>query len=707
MHFLKVVVTAPGMMLVAAALGVLGALTTAGALRALGAPAAQSASIAAEEHTTKDEHQRSAEIYGMKTTAASGSQRGEEIYYYKCWFCHNQYAKTGPPLKDLYKRPTLMVGGPVNDQTVADKIRGGGPAMPAYRHTLKEADIADLIGYFRSGKCCFEGDEPPPNPRYRGASVAQPVSAATRSRRSVLGGARGTVRTVKGDPLEGIMVQLVSLKTAIRTTVYSNEEGRYEFPLLETGLYTLRIARPLEFKPYVKESIRIEGATQLEAIVLRRVSETEVLPPTPDILAQLTGAEWMLNLPSNGEEKRTFSLTCGFGCHSYQQIFRTRYDENGWRLIVQRMLRGAGSPLINVRSVTSQTRGRAGRPIPEEEEIVIKWLARVRGPEAKDPPLHHFPLPRGASTRAVVTEYELPRGLLAPHDVHGDSKGNIWYTPHRSPYIGKLDPRTGAIKEYRVPDTPGALPGTHRVWVDKADIVWVSENWSHNLTRFDPRTEQFKQFAFETDDPLNSPGFSNFHMDSEGFVYETALRHVVRMDSRSGKVVQKFPFTRINSTYDNIVSFDDRYWSGGQTGTNLLGLLDRKTGQLWELETRTPVSSPARGGFDLQGNAWFGGRGGMLIRLDPKTQRITEYYPPIPFVTFYEAMPDKNGEVWAGALHAGRILRFNPRTERWIEYLMPEPYSHNRRTWIDNSTAPVTIWYVDHNGYLVRIQPLE
>ena len=39
--------------------------------------------------------------------------------------------------------------------------------------------------------------------------------------------------------------------------------------------------------------------------------------------------------------------------------------------------------------------------------------------------------------------------------------------------------------------------------------------------------------------------------------------------------------------------------------------------------------------------------------------------------------------------------------------MMPEPYAHDRRPWIDNSTNPVTVWYVDHNGYLVRIQPLE
>lgn len=660
-----------------------------------------SAQAAAAKGAARDEYQRSAEIYEMRTSAKSGPQRGEEIYYYKCWYCHNAYAKTAPLMKGIFDRPRLTSGEAVSQASVADKIRNGGAGMPAYRAALTDADVADLLGYFRSDKCCFEADAPPPNPRYRGTAAA--ISTA----RVGLGGARGAVRTARGEPLEGIMVQLVSPRTAIRTTVSTNAEGRFEFPVLEAGSYTLRIARPLEFKPYVKEPVTIGGATSLEDIVLERVSQTEVLPPTVEIAAQLTGAEWMLNLPSNGEEKRTFSLTCGFGCHSYQQIFRTRHDEAGWRAIVQRMTRGAGSPLINIRTLTPSTRGRAGRPLPEEEEIVIRWLARVRGPESKDAPFHHFPSPRGASTRVVVTEYELPRMLLAPHDVHGDSTGRIWYTPHRSPYIGALDPRTGIVKEYRVPDTPGSLPGTHRVWVDKDDVVWLSENWAHNLVRFDPKTEQFKVFPIETGSLPNSPGFSNFHMDSQGSVFETLFRNVVRIDSRTGKVVQKWPFTKLNSTYDNIVSHDDRYWAGGQTGSNLVGVLDTKTGKLVELETRTPVSSASRGGFDRDGNAWFGGRGGALVRLEPQTLRLTEYYPPIPFVTFYEALPDKNGEVWTAALHAGRFMRFNPRTERWIEYLMPEPYSHNRRTWIDNSTDPVTVWYVDHNGYMVRIQPLE
>ena len=70
-------------------------------------------------------------------------------------------------------------------------------------------------------------------------------------------------------------------------------------------------------------------------------------------------------------------------------------------------------------------------------------------------------------------------------------------------------------------------------------------------------------------------------------------------------------------------------------------------------------------------------------------------------------LPDARGEVWGTALHSGRFLRFNPESEQWTAYMLPEPFSHNRRTWIDNSTDPVTVWYVDHNGYMVRIQPLD
>jgi len=117
--------------------------------------------------------------------------------------------------------------------------------------------------------------------------------------------------------------------------------------------------------------------------------------------------------------------------------------------------------------------------------------------------------------------------------------------------------------------------------------------------------------------------------------------------------------------------------------------------------------SAARGGFDRNDNVWFRGRGGSIVELDTRQRKVREYWPPVATAEFYEATPDKNGEVWAVELHGAGFLRLNPRTDQWIEYGMPEPYAHDRRTWIDNSTHPIAVWYVDSQGYIVRIQPLD
>jgi len=109
--------------------------------------------------TPADPYQRSWDHFVFKASAKAGAQRGEELYYYKCWFCHNTFAKRAPYLKDIFKRDG------VTEQTIADKIRNGGPGMPSYKTTLDNAGIADLVAYLKT-RCCWEGEDPPPNPRY-------------------------------------------------------------------------------------------------------------------------------------------------------------------------------------------------------------------------------------------------------------------------------------------------------------------------------------------------------------------------------------------------------------------------------------------------------------------------------------------------------------------------------------------------------------
>jgi mono/diheme cytochrome c family protein len=138
-------------------------ITTAGGLVS---PALAQQAAPPRQPVVTDDYQRSLQTYQFRKAARSGPERGREIFYYKCWFCHNEFTKNAPQLAGLYQRGTLLSGLPVNDDTVKDRIRNGGAGMAAYKYTLSEADLNDLVSFVRE-KCCWDSDAPPLNPSYR------------------------------------------------------------------------------------------------------------------------------------------------------------------------------------------------------------------------------------------------------------------------------------------------------------------------------------------------------------------------------------------------------------------------------------------------------------------------------------------------------------------------------------------------------------
>ncbi len=668
-----------------------------------------------------DRFQRTYEVLQNNEVATSGVARGETIYFYKCWMCHQEVAAqgdlsglVGPSLHDLDQRS-------ITDDAIATKIRNGGQRMPAFRHTLTDADVADLVAYLRDPSCCYELLEPPYNPHYTAETHSWPVTSAVR------GGARGVVQLANGHPLEGIKVQLIA-PNAVRTTVFTDADGRYEFPALQTGSYTLRIATPLPYKAFVREDVSISGAPTLDPIVVALVPSAidpviirGALPPTLEVMSQMSGAEWLWNLPGTAEEKTTFVKSCGIGCHSYELIFRNRYDERSWRLIVERMKTGPqGGPGREI-----DPNSEAGTLLEGEIDMVTAWLAKVRGPDSQDMPVRMWKrTPRGAATRVVITEYEPNRRLLNLHDVCGDAQGRIWYTSHHAPQVGYLDPKTGIIKEYRLPDVNGRpTVDSHACRIDdKNGFVWFVQGPPQKppprvYFRLDMATEEI--VALTAIEAGLNPGLAPDGFLWQGRTGEDGIQEAVRLDPRTGEVVDSYPRPNTPSSYHHSVSDDGRFVSGGSpggAGNNAAWMLDVSTGTVYETFSHEQDHGAARGAFDPDGNAWFGGRAGPLVQIvneidEGKGIHTRLFWPPtplFPYTDFYTATPDKNGEVWGGVMHGRGFLRFNPKTDRWIVYENPEPSALNRFQWIDNSTTPPTIWYPDFlTQMFVRIQPLE
>src|SRR5580704_4387340 len=103
---------------------------------------------------SRDDLQRSYRTDHYLEVADSGTERGENIYWHKCWACHNKYQQAAPQLEGLFKQAALITGVPVNEENVSAHIKKGGPGMPSFGTTLSNSDVADVVAYLHSDKCC-------------------------------------------------------------------------------------------------------------------------------------------------------------------------------------------------------------------------------------------------------------------------------------------------------------------------------------------------------------------------------------------------------------------------------------------------------------------------------------------------------------------------------------------------------------------------
>ncbi len=107
-------------------------------------------------------------------------------------------------------------------------------------------------------------------------------------------------------------------------------------------------------------------------------------------------------------------------------------------------------------------------------------------------PVKHAPGAVLLSGPATVTikEWLAPTLGSRPHDSHAAADGSIWWTGQFANRLGRLDPRTGQMREFEVPT--GSQP--HGLAEDAQGNIWYTGIQKGVIGRLDPKTGQVREY---------------------------------------------------------------------------------------------------------------------------------------------------------------------------------------------------------------------
>jgi virginiamycin B lyase len=517
----------------------------------------------------------------------------------------------------------------------------------------------------------------------------------------------GRVTSAQEGAMEGVLVSARCDGSPITVTVVTDATGRYRFPAdrLAPGHYALAI-----------RAIGYELAAPATADVAAEQSASAdlALEKIADVASQLTSTEWFTSMPGTAEQKRPL-IEC-MSCHTLERVVRSKFTADEFVDVLKRMANFANN------STTTQPQPRmVERPVPDERaRKVAEYLASVNLSKTDhwDWQLKTLPRPTGRATRVIITEYDMPRATIAPHDVRTDAEGFIWYSNFVEPYLGRLDPRTGAHEEFAYPLAKPSFPaGALALEPDHDGNWWLALMFQGGLAKFDTHTKTFRLYplppALDSDTAQQSmvmPRSSN--IDGKVWTNDVNSHSILRLDLATGayETVDPFkdmPVGRNHSPYGMVADKDNDLFFM-DFGDESVGRVDAKTFRGTIYPTPTPRSRPRRTMMDDKGRLWFAEfAANKLGMFDTARESFKEWDVPTPHTYPYDAYLDKHGELWSGSMSSDRVLRFDPQTGTWVEYLLPHQ-TNVRRIFIDDTTTPVTFWAGNnHHAAIVKLEPLD
>jgi virginiamycin B lyase len=522
----------------------------------------------------------------------------------------------------------------------------------------------------------------------------------------------GRVTSAEEGPMEGVLVSAKKQGSSMTVTVVTDARGQYSFPAdrLDAGRYALAIRAA---------GYDLDGPKQVDVAAGGATADIKLVK-TKNLANQLSNAEWLISAP--GPDNLKANMTNCVSCHTLQRVFASAHDAEEFKQIFRRMGTYApGSTPVHPQKLLPGPRGDRSPMPPSQWEATSAWLASVNlnSSETLSYELLTLPRPKGAATKVIYTEYDLPRKAAQPHDVVVDRDGMVWYSDFSNQFAGVLDPKTGKATDIAIPVLKPEQPkGSLEIELEAGEKnVWLALMYQAGLARIDRITHQVAMYPYPKEWQSTSAQASMVspqHADVDGKVWSNNqdVHTMYRLDVKTGEYENlgpsKDPRGKQISAYGMPTDLENNVYQLEFGGTSI-GLRDAKTGAVTIYETPIKNSRPRRGRVDGQDRLWLAEYGGNAIGLfDPKTATIKEYQLPTKWGAPYDVVPNKDASrVWTGSMLNDRVARLDTESGEFTEYLLPRP-TNIRRVFVQETGHKAALWIgSNHNASIVKVEPLE
>lgn len=293
-----------------------------------------------------------------------------------------------------------------------------------------------------------------------------------------------------------------------------------------------------------------------------------------------------------------------------------------------------GCALLLTCGLISGSASRAASPgasVAELKVTIHEWAVPTKGAHPHDPAVGtdgalwfteqmQNKIGRLDPASGAFKEFPLKVEDSGPHGLVADREGNIWFTGNFKGYIGKLDPRTGAVTEYKIPDPKGEDP--HTPVFDAHGTLWFTFQVANMVGRLDPRSGKIDLRTVQTANShpygiaINSKGIPIF---CEFNTNKLASINPQSMEITEYKLPEGARPRRLAIDADDAVYFTD--YEGGN-----LGRIDLASGavKMWP-SPGGAGSAPYGIAITRDGLVWYSESGvkpNTIIQFDPKTERF-------------------------------------------------------------------------------------